>query len=256
MTAGGIDRPSASERSTTEAVATGIAGAALGGVTLTPVGLTTVGAVVGGANGAISGWRRVYDWRRAGGIAGFVLDSTWGLIGTAIGVAVHAVQRTRSDARYHDELSRRQGYHVYAGGVRLKRGFAVTWGNVISNAAGVRGLDPSTAAGRGRRALIIRHEALHVWQSRLFGPLYPVLYGGWIVAGAAVGLVVGLARGGGVYRAVETLAYYDNPFEVWAYRRDGKWPPRGADESLVWGARRRASTGVGGHRDEASAAAR
>ena len=223
------------QRSATEAVVAGLAGAALGGATLTPVGLTPAGALVGGANGAISGWRQVYDWRCAAGVAAFVLDSTWGLIGTTIGVGVHAAQCIRSDAGYHDELSRRQGYHVYAGGVRLKRGFAVTWGNVISNAAGVRGLDPATAAGRGRRALIRRHEALHVWQSRLFGPLYPALYGGWFVAGAFAGLIAGLARGRDVYKAVETLAYYNNPFEVWAYRRDGNWPPRGADESLTWG---------------------
>ena len=233
------DRTAAMQRSTTEAVVASLAGAALGGATLTPVGLTPVGALVGGANGAISGWRQVYDWRRARGVAAFVLDSTWGLIGTTIGVGVHAVQSTRSDAAYHDELSRRHGYHVYAGGVRLRRGFAVTWGNVVSNAAGVRGLDPSTAAGRGRRALVRRHEALHVWQNRLFGPLYPALYGGWFVFGAAAGLITGLARGRDVYRAVETLAYYDNPFEVWAYARDGKWPPRRADASLVWGARRR-----------------
>ena len=234
-----VDPSPTAPRSRNEALAAGIVGAALGGATLTPVGLTPVGALVGGANGAISGWRQVYDWQRAKGIAAFVLDSTWGLVGTAIGVSVHAVQRGRRDAGYHDELSRRQGHHVYAGGVRLKRGFAVTWGNVISNAAGTRGLDPSTAAGQSRRALIRRHESLHVWQSRIFGPLYPALYAGWVVAGATVGLVAGLTRGRDVYRAIETLAYYDNPFEVWAYRRDGKWPPRGADESLAWGARRR-----------------
>jgi hypothetical protein len=234
-----VDPSPTAPRSRNEALAAGIAGAALGGATLTPVGLTPVGALVGGANGAISGWRQIYDWRRPTGVAAFVLDSTWGLIGTAIGVSVHAAQRGRRDAGYHDELSRRQGHHVYAGGVRLKRGFAVTWGNVISNAAGTRGLDPSTAAGQSRRALIRRHESLHVWQNRIFGPLYPALYAGWFVAGATVGLVAGLSRGRDVYRAIETLAYYDNPFEVWAYRRDGKWPPRGADESLAWGARRR-----------------
>ncbi len=235
------DSAAAIRRSTTEAIAAGLAGAALGGATLTPTGLTPVGALVGGANGAISGWRQVYDWRRPGGVAAFLLDSTWGLIGTAIGVGVHAVQRSRSDAGYHDELSRRKGYHVYAGGVRLKRGFAVTWGNVVSNAAGERGLDPTTPAGRSRRALITGHEALHVWQSRIFGPLYPILYGGWAVAGAGAGLIAGLTRGHGVARAIETLAYYNNPFEVWAYRRDGNWPPRGADQSLAWGARRRAT---------------
>ena len=31
-----------------------------------------------------------------------------------------------------------------------------------------------------------------------------------------------------------TLAYYNNPFEYWAYRRDRYWPPAGADQSLAW----------------------
>lgn len=240
-----IDPPVTTQRSTAEAIAVGVAGAALGGATLTPVGLTPVGALVGGANGAISGWQQIYDWRRPSSVAGFVLDSTWGLLGTAMSVAVHAVQRGRSDSGYHHELSRRQGHHVYVGGVRLKRGFAVTWGNVISNAAGTRGLDPSTAAGQSRRALIRRHEALHVWQNRIFGPFYLALYGSWAVVGGAIGLATGLARRRDVYRSIETLAYYDNPFEVWAYKRDGKWPPSGALDHLAWGARgrrRRATT--------------
>lgn len=241
-TAERIDPPRTAPRSRNEAIAAGVAGAALGGATLTPVGLTPVGALVGGANGAISGWRQIYDWRHPKGVVAFLLDSTWGLTGTAIGVAVHTVQGGRRNAGYHDELSRRQGHHVYAGGVRLKRGFAVTWGNVISNAAGTRGLDPSTAAGQSRRELIRRHESLHVWQNRLFGPFYPALYAGWTLVGAAIGLFTGLARGRDVYRTIETLAYYDNPFEVWAYKRDGKWPPRGADESLAWGARARRAT--------------
>lgn len=227
-------------RSGPEAIAVGLAGAALSGLTTTPFGLTPLGAVVGGANGVISGWRQIYDWRRPGGVAGFVLDSTWGLAGTTIAVAVHAVQRARPDrGAYHDELSRRQGSHVYAGGVSLKRGYAVTWGNVISNAAGRRGLDPATPVGRRRREMIDTHERLHVWQSRAFGPFFPAIYASWFIAGSAVGLVAGLIRGRDVYRTMETLAYYDNPFEVWAYKRDGKWPPSGALEPLAWGARRR-----------------
>ena len=34
------------------------------------------------------------------------------------------------------------------------------------------------------------HEDVHVWQARWFGPLYPVLYVGWLVGAGAVGVVV------------------------------------------------------------------
>ncbi len=222
-------------RSGGEAVVTGLAGAVLSGATLTPVGLGAIGAAVGGANGAISGWRRIYDWRRPSGVGGFILDSTWGLPGTAIGMLLHGVQRGLASSEYRDDLSRGQGYHVYGGGVRLKKGFAVTWGNVISNAGDDRRLDPETATGRRRRRFIRTHEGLHVWQSRAFGPLYPLLYASWTILGGAVGLVTGLFRRRDLWRTIETVAYYDNPFEVWAYRRDGNWPPSRALDELTWG---------------------
>jgi hypothetical protein len=31
---------------------------------------------------------------------------------------------------------------------------------------------------------------------------------------------------------VETAAYYDNPFEYWAYNKQGNWPPGGAKTPL------------------------
>ena len=33
---------------------------------------------------------------------------------------------------------------------------------------------------------------------------------------------------------VETAAYYDNPWEVWAYRAQGNWPPANANPKLLW----------------------
>ena len=35
-------------------------------------------------------------------------------------------------------------------------------------------------------------------------------------------------------RQQNELAYYDNPFEYWAYNNDNNWPPSGADPSLRW----------------------
>jgi len=80
------------------------------------------------------------------------------------------------------------------------------------------------------------HEDVHVWQSRWFGPLYPLLYGAWMVGGGAVGMVVWVTRrrAESFTKVVESCAYYLNPFEWWAYSRDDHWPPSGKVGGLGW----------------------
>lgn len=199
-----------------EAVAVGAASGALGAAALAPLRWSGAGALVAGANGVISGWRGVYDWRRATGWAGAALDATWGILGTAAGLAVHAAS-ARSGG-YLPELSERRGRHVYRRGWAPRRGFAFAAGNVITNAG-----DPARPR---RRALVERHETLHVWQQRLFGPVFPAVYVLWAVGGALTGTAVWLVRREpDLYRVVERHAYYHNPFERWAYAADGNWPP-------------------------------
>ncbi|MEO6570840.1 MAG: hypothetical protein ABIO83_04775, partial [Ilumatobacteraceae bacterium] len=96
-----------------EAAVTAAAGAVLAGAAGSLVGLTLPAAVVGGLNGAISGWRGVYDMRRLTGAAAFVLDSTWALVTTATGVAAHGLGALRGRPGFSPELSRRQNRHVY-----------------------------------------------------------------------------------------------------------------------------------------------
>ena len=103
------------------------------------------------------------------------------------------------------------------------------FGNVVSGA----GLTKSPL----RRARVIdRHEHVHVWQARWFGPLYPLVYGAWTVLGAAFGVVAWGARGRDeqLWNVVDTTAYYSNPFEWWAYSREGRWPPPAANADLTW----------------------
>jgi len=75
-----------------------------------------------------------------------------------------------------------------------------------------------------------------VWQARWFGPFYPVLYGGWLLVGGAVGAVVWAVRRRDepLPKVVETCAYYLNPFEWWAYSRDAAWPPPAKVAGLGW----------------------
>lgn len=208
-----------------EAAAVAVAGGVLGGAVGTLVGLPVPGALVGAANGALCGVRQIYDWRTPRGWAAFVLDSTWALPTTAAGLAAHLGAAVRGRAGFVPGLSRRQNRHVYARGLQFRRGFAITLGNVVSGAGDV---------SRPRRVkLVTDHEDVHVWQARWLGPLYVVGYAGWMIGGTAIGAVGWLRRrvlGRGDVRFtqfVETCAYYLNPFEYWAYSRDGHWPPSG-----------------------------
>lgn len=184
-------------------------------------------AVVGVLNGAISGLRRIYDWRAGKGWLGFVLDSTWAALPVASGLIAHGVGMA-TKGEFLPGMSHREGHHVYRRGAAFKKGYALTLGNVISGAAQVE---------RPRRAQLIRdHEGVHVWQARWFGPLYLPLYGLWSAGGAAVGVLVWLRRGRRepVNHVVESCSYYSNPFEWWAYSRDAYWPPHGKLAEVGW----------------------
>jgi hypothetical protein len=216
-----------------ETVLTTAAGAALGGV----LGLLggAPGAIVAGAsaglNGVLGGYRRVYDWKTPKGWFAFTGDSTWALLGTTLGNVLNLVNLAQPRSGYRDDLSRRQNRHVYERGAWMKRGFAVTHGNVISNASTGR-----ESLTEERRPFIDRHEGLHIWQNRIFGPFYQAIYVLWFGLGVVAGTAAWAAKRGkpGLRRLVETAAYYDNPFEYWAYKRDGHWKDNGADPLLKW----------------------
>jgi len=216
-----------------EAVLTALGGAVLGGA-LGLLGGAPAAIALGsaaGLNGGLGGWRRVYDWRAARGWIAFAADSTWGLAGTTLGVLLHLADLALPGAAYREDLSRRRNRHWFDGGLRLRRGFVLTLGNVVS------GAPPAGRPGEERiRRAIERHEDLHIWQNRAFGPLYPAGYAAWCALGVVVGLATWVARRGRprLARLIETAAYYDNPFEFWAYRRDGRWQTNRADPVLKW----------------------
>ncbi|MEM9516725.1 MAG: hypothetical protein AAGA42_17890 [Actinomycetota bacterium] len=215
-------------RRRTEAVLAAAIGGALGSVVAAPLGLAALGAGVGATNGLISGWRSTYQWGTVRGNVAFALDSTWALPVTASGVASHAVAAVQRDGGFDPPSSERQNRHVYRRGFVLRRGFVITVGNVVSGAGDV--------SQPRRRRLVTDHEDVHVWQSRWFGPTYPLLYAGWMVAAGAYGGARWLLgdRPASLSRTVETYAYYLNPFEWWAYSRDDNWPPSGKVAGIGW----------------------
>ena len=214
-----------------EGVAVATAGGVLAAVGWSLVGLGWPAAVVGAANGALSGARGIYAWREPRGVGAFVLDSTWALPLSAAALAAHAVALTQPErGGFVAALSRRANRHVYVRGLRLRRGFLMTIGNTVN------GTGEQARTSSRRQRLVTDHEDVHVWQGRWFGPLYPVLYGGWMVAGGVAGAVVWVVRRRGepFAQVVETCAYYLNPFEWWAYSRDGHWPPTNKLTGLGW----------------------
>lgn len=220
-----------------EGVAVGLGGALFGALSLAWSDWWVAGAVVGGANGLISGSMRTYQWRDGSGRLAFFLDSTWGLLGTTVGLLTHGVNLLWPNAGYLSEVSERSGLHVYRRGLVFRPGFIVTLGNVVSGASyRLDESDPVRVARR--RQLIERHEGWHAWQSRRWGPLFQIGYGAWLVFGVVVGTIVAVATRRPLFKTVETMAYYNNPFEVAAYRRDENWPPRGGVPELLWGRKR------------------
>jgi hypothetical protein len=214
-----------------ETAATTASGAALAGIVWSLVDLATAAALVGGANGAISGTRRIYRWRSPAGWVAFALDSTWALFTTAAALVAHGLAFVqRSPRNYVGELSLRRNRHVYERGYTLRRGFVLTIGNVVNGAGPTAHDDPR------RQHIVEHHEDVHVWQARWFGPLFPIVYGGWWVMGALAGLGVWIARrpAEGLGKTVDSFAYYRNPFEWWAYSREGRWPPPHAVARFVW----------------------
>lgn len=195
-----------------EATALGAIGGVLAGGCWSVVGLAAPAAVIGGANGLLSGARATYSRDRVG-LAAFVLDSTWALATTAGSLGVHlidAIVRTP----YLSELSCRRNRHVYESGFTPRRGYAVTVGNVISAAGDV--------TVESRQRLVDEHEETHVWQARFLGPLFAPAYLGWTALGATLGAIRWLTLSRPRPRlvsVVDGLAYRANPFEQWAERR-------------------------------------
>jgi hypothetical protein len=213
-----------------EAITVGIAGALLGGITGRIVGFPVLGTAIGALSGAVSGARHMYDWKSTRGIGAFVLDHTWALATTTASVVATGVNAA-TGAHIDESLTTRQNRMTFEKGLVMRRGFAVTFGYVVNGAA-----DCDGNLSERRRKLVTHHEDQHVWQARMFGPIYPVVYAGWFAVGSIVATVKWLVAGRKtkLIDEVDATAYYRNPFEWHAYSCDDNWPPHGVDATKVW----------------------
>jgi len=277
-----------------ESVLVGLVGAPIGFVIQGPVG-----AFMGGLNGVISGAKQIHNWSSWTGWAAFAADSSWGLIGTELGIVLHAVNLFYgSDRKYRNDLSFRQNRHVYDGGFGFT-GFAMTQGNVTSNldapvptataaldaagsvqsvtitnggsgytsaptvtfsappVPGVRATGTAVVSGgqvmsvmitnpgsgystaptitfTGGSTELLNHESLHILQSRLFGPIYQLTYGAWLIVGGVLGGILGIFVSQPWTTSIEDVAYYDNLWETWAYKVEGPNPSSDHGGELSW----------------------
>lgn len=161
------------------------------------------GLAVGSLNGLFAGFAQIYDWSNASGYLAFVLDSTVGIVGTALGICLHIYNQLQSGSGFALELSHRENLFIYDRGFGIGR-LAFTLGNTVSNLDG--------------REWLIGHEATHVWQSRVFGPFFQIVYSSWCALGSLFGVVAATIGQGSAIGNVIEYGYEANPWEMWADR--------------------------------------
>lgn len=191
------------------------------------------GAMIGALSGALAGRYRIYDLTTGRGRRALIADHSWALATTTAGVIAAGADLALGSPIEHS-LSEGQNRLVFTRGVVARRGFALSIGYVVSGAA-----DSEGRVTPRRRRLVTDHEDVHIWQARRWGPLYPFVYGIWLIVGG----MVGWRRWWSGRRTsdrtlmshLDATAYYCNPFEWRAYTADRNWPPAGIDPALVWG---------------------
>jgi len=182
----------------------------------TPEALAWIATAVGAFTGMLAGVWGSHRWYGLGWLA-FPLDVTWGLAGSTNACLLHLVNFAwagHADA----PADRRRENHRYVAGFAFKSGFAFTQGSVMSNLH----LGPGTD--------LWGHENTHVWQNRLFGPLFTLGYLAWAILLFLPSLFVAATTRSNLGDTIMALCYYNLPWEVWAYKVGGWRNP-----FMAWG---------------------
>jgi hypothetical protein len=171
-----------------------------GGHLLSSAALLWVAAGVGAFTGMMAGIWMIHPWRRTGALQ-LLLDTTWGLAGATNACLLHLFNFAW--ARHGAET--RTGAHRYEKGFRIKHDFAFTQGPVMSE------LD--VPPGKP----LYRHEMVHVWQNRAFGPLFVMTYVAWMAVMLFPAVIVSI-RKGRPFDRLQGYCYFSNPWEAWGYK--------------------------------------
>ncbi len=178
-----------------------------GADSMTALIVAAVAGVIGAAYTAVALTKKVWE-PGFFSIVGFILDMTWSLVNTLAGLLVWlpACKIFGANFVYPDDDSKRSGAFVYDSNPRGGDYGATTIGTVI-------------AGGWSS------HEEIHIWQARIFGPIYLLAY--------IISLLLNM-----LFRLITTRtenltmeAYYRVPFEEWAY-----WAGESSGGEINWGA--------------------
>jgi hypothetical protein len=158
-----------------------------------------------------------------------LLNSSWGFLGNVLGLGAR-IGSSFGYARGGSVVNpNRTWYTLYRRGLTLKRDpgqrYAFTQSWVISC---------------DQPGEIEAHERWHVAQHFILGPFYVVSHGVWDVVGAVIGFFCGLSRsvpGSGLVErwnyAITAWAYFDNPYEIWAYATHAHGARQDTDKFVI-----------------------
>lgn len=136
------------------------------------------------------------------------------MIGNVLGLLNHLAS-TFFFKNWGDVEEKRTFYVHYKSGFHLKKNFDFTWGDAVSG------------------KVVEKHEAMHVLQHLVFGPIFPISHAIWAALMAVPGLIAGaIARD--AIKGVMDFSYYNNPWEVIAYAVMGTRHDRDPDQPLIW----------------------
>jgi hypothetical protein len=160
-------------------------------------------------DGIIAALLRGPHW--AAGWALVFLNSSWGFLGNILGLGTHLGSYLCWANDGDPKRDNRKAYTLYKRGLTLKEEpgnrFAFTQGWVM-------------CCDRGGD--LERHEAIHVGQHFVLGPIYVVSHGVWDALGAGIGAIAWLAKRSrpkplGFEDALTRMSYFNNPYEIMAY---------------------------------------
>lgn len=170
--------------------------------------LSTVLAINGAAMGVVFALYRSAHWA-VGWLLSFV-NGSWGALGTFTGMLLNIGTWTFFSASPSAPApgpatvlsnSDRKFFHCWQNGIRILPNYFFSQGPVMT---------AWTPHG-------MWHEAVHVMQHYIFGPIMLISYVAWAALMGFIGAIVGLATGNGIAHGAFAWAYVNNPWEVWEY---------------------------------------
>ena len=160
--------------------------------------------LLGALDGIIAALLRGPHW--GAGWALVFLNSSWGFLGNILGLATHLGSYLCWANDGAPERSNRKAYTLYRRGMTLKEEagsrYAFTQGWVMCC---------------DQPGDLEVHEAIHVGQHLVLGPIFIVSHGIWAAIGAVIGLIAAPIKDIKVADAVTKMSYFNNPYEIMAY---------------------------------------